>query len=415
VERTILHCDCNGFFASVECVRRLELRTVPMAVCGNPENRHGIILAKNELAKQFGVTTAETIWQAKRKCPQLVLVEPHHDEYSRYSRIINGIYQQYTDRVEPFGIDESWLDVTGCERLFGDGVTIADTLRRRVREETGLTISVGVSFNKIFAKLGSDYKKPDATTVITRENFRRIVWPLSVGTLLYVGRAAQESLRRIGIETIGELAQADGRTVVSALGKLGDQLLIYANGEDKSPVRRTDEKQKIKSVGNGMTFAADLRTEEEIRPCVLALADSVATRLRRHGLRARAVQVTVRTADFRDIQRQRMLEIPTCIAREITVQAMELIRIARKRNEPVRMITITASSVTDAEYEEQLNLFETGKPEHREKQERAERAMDRIRSRFGSTSVSFGAELKRENTEEKHDENKEHSFDGTEK
>ena len=294
-------------------------------------------------------------------------------------------------------------------------MTIADTLRRRVREETGLTISVGVSFNKIFAKLGSDYKKPDATTVITRENFRRIVWPLSVGTLLYVGRAAQESLRRIGIETIGELAQADGRTVVSALGKLGDQLLIYANGEDKSPVRRTDEKQKIKSVGNGMTFAADLRTEEEIRPCVLALADSVATRLRRHGLRARAVQVTVRTADFRDIQRQRMLEIPTCIAREITVQAMELIRIARKRNEPVRMITITASSVTDAEYEEQLNLFETGKPEHREKQERAERAMDRIRSRFGSTSVSFGAELKRENTEEKHDENKEHSFDGTEK
>ena len=254
MERTILHCDCNGFFASVECVHRPELKEVPMAVCGDPENRHGIILAKNELAKQYGVTTAETIWQAKRKCPQLVLVAPHHDEYAHYSRLVNEIYQQYTDRVEPFGIDESWLDVTGCEELFGDGVTIAETLRRRVREEIGLTISVGVSFNKIFAKLGSDYKKPDATTVITRENFRQIVWPLPVGSLLYVGRAAQESLRRIGVTTIGELAQAEQKNLQLALGKLGEQLWVYANGMDESPVHRTDEKREVKSVGNGMTF-----------------------------------------------------------------------------------------------------------------------------------------------------------------
>ncbi|MDD6174933.1 MAG: DNA polymerase IV [Firmicutes bacterium] len=402
MERTILHCDCNGFFASVECVRRPELRTVPMAVCGDPENRHGIILAKNELAKRFGVATAETIWQAKKKCPQLVLVAPHHEEYARYSRLVNAIYQQYTDRVEPFGIDESWLDVTGCEALFGDGETIAAALRRRVREETGLTISVGVSFNKIFAKLGSDYKKPDATTVISRENFRQIVWPLPVSDLLYVGRAASETLRRIGITTIGELAHADRKSLELALGKLGDQLLTYANGEDESPVRRSDEKREIKSVGNGMTFPTDLRTEEEIRPCVLALADSVATRLRRHGLRGRVVQVTVRTADFRDIQRQRLLETPTCIAQEIAAQAMELIRLARKHSEPLRMITVTAASVTDSDCGEQLNLFEAGRPERREKQERAERAMDQIRKKYGTEAVSFGAELGRAPAEEKH-------------
>ncbi len=405
MERTILHCDCNGFFASVECVRRPELRAVPMAVCGDPKNRHGIILAKNELAKKFGVATAETIWQAKKKCPQLVLVAPHREEYARYSRMVNAIYQQYTDRVEPFGIDESWLDVTGCEALFGDGETIAGNLRRRVREETGLTISVGVSFNKIFAKLGSDYKKPDATTVISRENFRQIIWPLPVSDLLYVGRAASETLRRIGITTIGELACADRKSLEFALGKLGDQLLLYANGEDESPVHRSDEKREVKSVGNGMTFPTDLRTEEEIRPCVLALADSVATRLRHRGLRGRVVQVTVRTADFRDIQRQRLLDTPTCIAQEIAAQAMELIRLARKKNEPLRMITVTAASVTDTDCGEQLNLFESGKPERREKQERAERAMDKIRGKFGISAVTFGAELGKGSAGEKHGSN----------
>ena len=222
-----------------------------------------------------------------------------------------------------------------------------------MREETGLTISVGVSFNKIFAKLGSDYKKPDATTVISRENFRQIIWPLPVSDLLYVGRAASETLRRIGITTIGELACADRKSLEFALGKLGDQLLLYANGEDESPVHRSDEKREVKSVGNGMTFPTDLRTEEEIRPCVLALADSVATRLRHRGLRGRVVQVTVRTADFRDIQRQRLLDTPTCIAQEIAAQAMELIRLARKKNEPLRMITVTAASVTDTDCGEQ--------------------------------------------------------------
>ena len=189
MDRTILHCDCNGFYASVECYFHPELKKVPMAVCGDPESRHGIILAKNELAKGYGVITAETVWQAKRKCPSLVLVPPRRKDYVAFSRRINAIYQEYTDLVEPFGIDESWLDVTASRRLFGDGKTIADTLRRRIREEVGVTISVGVSFNKVFAKLGSDYQKPDATTIIDRENFRQIVWPLPVEALLFVGKS----------------------------------------------------------------------------------------------------------------------------------------------------------------------------------------------------------------------------------
>ena len=215
-DRVILHCDCNAFYASVECLLHPAYRDVPMAVCGDPENRHGIILAKNERAKRFGVQTAETIWQARRKCPDLVLAPPHRDQYAIYSKRVNAIYQRYTDLVEPFGIDESWLDVTGSQRLFGSGPEIADRLRAEVKRETGLTISVGVSFNKIFAKLGSDYKKPDATTVISRENYRNIVYPLSVSALLYVGKSARETLRETNqnlISTLDEVMhiQEEGR------------------------------------------------------------------------------------------------------------------------------------------------------------------------------------------------------------
>ena len=218
MNRTILHCDCNGFYASVECILSPELKDVPMADCGNPENRHGLILAKNELAKKYKIQTDETIWQAKKKCPELVLVPPHHDEYKKYSRIVNKIYERYTEKVEPFGIDESWLDVTDSVHLFGDGKQIADTLRKVIFNETGLTISVGVSFNKVLAKLGSDYKKPDATTVINRENFKSIVHPLPVSSLLFVGKKAEQTLHKLYIYTIGDLANSDENLIISRLG-----------------------------------------------------------------------------------------------------------------------------------------------------------------------------------------------------
>ena len=295
MDRVILHCDLNCFYASVELLSHPDLREIPTAVCGDPSSRHGIILAKNEPAKKYGVQTAETIWQAKKKCPGLVLLPPHHSLYHEYSRKVNQIYDQYTDLVEPFGIDESWLDVTHTLHLFGgDAAALADILRGRIKKELGLTLSVGVSFNKVFAKLGSDYKKPDATTVISRENWRSLVWPLPVGDLLYVGGAARKLLRQYGVETIGQLASCRREMLETLMGKMGIQLHEYANGLDRERVRSRREAEPVKSVGNSTTFPQNLTTTREVRQGIAVLADSVATRLRRLGLYAGGVQVTVR-------------------------------------------------------------------------------------------------------------------------
>ena len=340
MERVILHCDQNCFFASVELLSHPDLRDVPMAVCGDPASRHGIILAKNEPAKRFGIQTAETVWQARRKCPGLVLLPPHHKLYREYSVRVNELYGQYTDPVEPFGIDESWLDITGSMHLFGgDPVAIADELRRRVREELGLSISVGVSFNKIFAKLGSDYKKPDATTLISPENWQEIVWPLPVGAMLFVGRSAQRTLAQYGVETIGQLAACRPEMIEQLLGKLGRQMHEYANGLDRSPVRPQAEREPVKSVGNGTTFPHDLTRWEEVRAGLAALSDSVAMRLRRQGLYCSGVQVTIKDSSFCSISRQKRLESPTRLMKDIQRAAMELTRSAWRAPTPIRMLS----------------------------------------------------------------------------
>ena len=326
-DRVILHCDLNCFFASVELLSHPDLRDIPTAVCGDPASRHGIILAKNEPAKRLGIQTAETIWQAKKKCPGLVLLPPHHGLYREYSRRVNAIYEQYTDLVEPFGIDESWLDITGSMHLFGgDPKAIANTLRRRLRQELGLTISVGVSFNKVFAKLGSDYKKPDATTVISRENWQDIVWPLPVGDLLFVGRAAGRVLHQYGVETIGQLAACSPQMLETLLGKLGLQLHEYANGLDGSPVRPAGQQEPVKSVGNGTTFPKNLTRWEEVQRGLAVLSDSVAMRLRQQGLYCGGVSVSLRNAQFRTVSRQMRLPAPTHLMKDIWQSAMELTR-----------------------------------------------------------------------------------------
>ena len=364
---------------------------VPMAVCGDPEQRHGIILAKNQLAKEKGVQTAETIWQARRKCPGLVLVPPHREKYEEYSRIVNLIYQQYTDQVEPFGIDESWLDVTGSRRLFGEGKEIADQLRRRVREETGLTISVGVSWNKIFAKLGSDYKKPDATTVVSRENYRSLVWPLPAGALLFVGGATKKALEELGISTVGALAAADPELLTRRLGKLGRELWRYARGEDDSPVRSAYEEREVKSVGNSITFSRNLVGLEDISAGVAALADSVAARLRKHGLRCRTVQVMIKDPAFRTISRQKPLPHPSHLSSEIGRAALELIRESWSLTAPIRMLAVTGTSLTEGEEGDQLTLFESqGTRERRLRQEKLEAAMDQVRGRYGRDALTPG-------------------------
>ncbi len=391
LDRTILHCDLNGFYAAVECIFRPELKDVPMAVAGNPENRHGIILAKNELAKKYKVQTAETIWQAKKKCPELVLVPPRHNEYERYSRLVNKIYEEFTDLVEPFGIDESWLDVTGVQHLFGNGVEIADKIRKTVRERLGLTISVGVSFNKVFAKLGSDYKKPDATTLITRDNYKQIVWPLPVSDLLYVGKSAKETLSKMYINTIGDLANSNRESIAKRLGKMGEMIHDYANGIDESPVRPAQERQSVKSVGNGLTFDHDLVGFEEIKFEVLGLADEVASRMRRYGVKCNVVSVTIKDPNFKSISRQKTLSSPTNITKEISDVSMEIIRSCWSDRAPIRTLTITGSNLTSGEHSvEQLTIFDDKDTFNKEKFEKIDNTVDKIREKYGKQSIGLG-------------------------
>ena len=391
MDRIIFHCDLNSFYASVELLSHPELRTVPVAVCGDPHSRHGIILAKNEPAKKFGIQTAETIWQAKKKCPDLVLLRPHHDLYHIYSKRVNAIYDEYTDLAESFGIDESWLDVTHTLHLFGgDARALADTIRERVKRELGLTLSVGVSFNKVFAKLGSDYKKPDATTVISREHWREMVWPLPVGDLLYVGGAARKLLGQYGIATIGQLAACKPETLETLMGKMGLQLHEYANGLDRAPVRARADVEPVRSVGNGTTFPQNLTTRDQVRGGIALLADSVATRLRHHGLYAGGVQVTVRDPEFRDRSRQCRLSAPTHLIRDLTDAAMELTEQLWKPPAPIRALTVTAIHlVPEGQAYEQVDLFSP--VPKKEKQEKLESAMDQIRKKYGSRAIIFGA------------------------
>ena len=393
MDRVILHCDLNSFYASVELLSHPELREIPTAVCGDPTSRHGIILAKNEPAKKFGIKTAETIWQARKKCPDLVLLKPHHDLYRIYSKKVNAIYDEYTDLVEPFGIDESWLDVTHTLHLFGgDAKALADELRRRVKEELGLTLSVGVSFNKVFAKLGSDYKKPDATTAISRENWKELLWPLPVGDLLFVGGAARKILKQYGVETIGQLAACRRSMLETLMGKMGTQLYDYANGLDTEPVRGRLEAEPVQSVGNGTTFPQNLTTRDQVFGGIALLADSVATRLRREGLYAGGIQVTVRDPEFHDRSRQRRLDSPTHLIREITDIAMALLEELWKPPSPIRALTVTAIYLTteDAAYEQE-DLFAAAAAPKKEKQEKLEAAMDRIRGKYGNSAIVFGA------------------------
>lgn len=297
MDRAILHSDMNNFYASVECLYRPELREKPVVVGGDPEQRHGIVLAKNGIAKKFGIKTGEAIWQARQKCSFLVALPPDFKKYLRFSRRAKEIYSDYTDQIEPFGIDEAWLDVTGSSGKTGE--EIAQEIRQRIKDELGVTVSIGVSWNKIFAKLGSDYKKPDAVTAITRNNYRDIVWPLPASDLLYVGRATESKLKGVGINTIGDIALSDAKFLKSRLGKWGEYLWSFANGLDSSPVVRAGDEAIIKSIGNSTTTPRDLVNEEDVKMVVYLLGESVASRMREHGFKARTVALYVRDNELR--------------------------------------------------------------------------------------------------------------------
>ena len=322
-DRVILHCDCNSFFASVETVLNPAYKDVPMAVCGSREDRHGIVLAKNEHAKKYGIKTAETVYSALKKCPKLVIAEPHYEAYADFSRRANEIYARYTDIIEPLGIDESWLDVTASRKLFGSGEKIAKMISEDIKRELSITVSIGVSFNKVFAKLGSDYKKPDAITVIERDDVERIVYPLPAGDLLFVGKRTAEELSRVGIRTIGELARTDLEFLRYKFGKMGDMLYRYSRGLDDSPVCPVREESK--SISSGFTIKHDLVSYSDMKIAIEYLSDDIGAKLRKKGLRCRTVQLTVKDEYLNVIQRQRPQEPPSDISREIAESAYRIL------------------------------------------------------------------------------------------
>ena len=386
-DRIILHADCNSYFASVESIDHPEWKLVPMAVCGDPELRHGIILAKNELAKAYHIQTAETIYSAKKKCPDLLLVPAHHEKYKAVCERINAIYEGYTDLVERFSIDESFLDVTGSRHLFGSGKEIADELRRRIREEIGVTVSVGVSFNKTFAKMGSDYKKPDATTVISRENYKGLLWPLPIGELLFVGKSGASILKDHGILTIGDLAQADPASISSFFGKTGTHLQQAARGEDLSPVLPTGYEEQPKSISHNVTFDHDLTDPAEILAGITLISDQVGTRLRRKKLFASVVQIQIKDTSLKVINRQKQLAQYTCNTRLIRDTAVRLLRENWPEGMPIRMLSVGVTGLS-LDGSQQLDLFmDTAKAE---KAQRLDEAVDSIRAKYGKQSITFG-------------------------
>lgn len=383
--RVILHSDLNAFYAGVECLYRPELKEVPMAVCGDPLKRHGIVLAKNELAKKMGVKTGEAIWEAESKCPGLTLVASQGRLYQRYSQLVRSIYEEYTPYVESFGIDECWLDLTATGR---DGFETAEELRQRIRREIGLTVSIGVSFNKVFAKLGSDLKKPDAVTEITSEDYREIVWPLPVRDLLFVGRQTERKLALMNIRTIGDLAHCGPEFLQRRLGKWGLLLWQSAMGLDQQEVARSGDYPPAKSVGNSMTAIRDLRTETEVKLVFMRLAEEVAMRLREQGLFCSTIQISMRDNELFSFERQRKLARPTQCAFVILETAMDIYHAEQYKTRPIRSLGIRGVDLSWADAGQQVSFLPEAKDEARWLE--VERTVDDLRSRYGKEAVLRG-------------------------
>lgn len=387
-ERVILHSDLNSFYASVEMMLDPSLRGKAVAVCGSTEDRHGIVLAKSDLAKKAGVKTGMVNWEARQRCPGLIVVPPQYDQYLKYSALTRAIYSRYTNLVEPFGMDECWLDIAGLP-LCGNGMWVAEEIRQTVKAELGLTVSIGVSFNKIFAKLGSDMKKPDAITQITQANFQDLVWPLPVGDLLYVGRATEAKLAHYGISTIGRLASCTPDFMQRLLGINGLRLLSYAQGADTSRVMPQDFVSPVKSVGHGITCNADLLNEEEAWKVMLELAQDIGHRLRVHKLVASGVQISIRNNELYSRQYQCRLDQTTRSPTEIASAARTLLHRHYTWSAPIRAITVRAINLLPHGQPEQISIFSD--PVRRDRRDQLETVIEDLRRRFGKRSIYSAA------------------------
>ena len=383
--RQILHCDCNCFYAAVEAQEHPEYRGKQIAVCGNPQARHGIVLTASYPAKRQGVKTGMAIWQAQQRCRDLIIIPPHYSEYVRYSWFVREIFEQYTDQVEPFGLDESWLDVTGSCGLFGNGMSIAKDISRKVKKELGITVSIGVANNKISAKLGSDYKKPDAITRIEADNYEEIAYPLPVEDLLYVGAATKKKLHWYGIRTIGDLAKTNPDVLAGWFGKMGYILSSFARGTDQTPVAKQGWHAAVKSIGNSATTPRDLLNDKDVWLMLVILSESIASRMRELAMKCTVVEITVRDKDLCSFIRQRKLETPTCYSMEIAQAAFALFKSSYSWTKPLRSIGVRGSNLVSADSAIQLSLLSN--EENRERHERLDRAVDVIRERYGYTSL----------------------------
>jgi DNA polymerase-4 len=386
MSRIIAHSDCNCFYASVEMLRNPRLRDVPFAVCGRTEQRNGIVLTANYPAKRKGVKTGMANWEAQAACPGLYIVHPHYSDYVQFSGFVKELYNDYTGRVESFGLDECWLDLTGCVKDFEAAVSTVNEIRERVRRELGITVSIGLADNKIFAKLGSDMKKPDACTIIRKETFREQIWTLPVEDLLYVGKATKKKLKLKGISTIGELAQTAPENLQNWFGKIGLVLHTFANGEDKSEVAPYGYEAPVKSIGNSQTCPRDLENDEDVKIMTYALSDSIGARLMEQGFYAGTVEFNFVTSDMKDYgSRQCKLPTPTNISGEIAAAAYKLFRENWTWEKKLRKIGIKACDLVNTKFPRQLNIGEN--PEFLEKLENLEQTVNNLRHMYGNKII----------------------------
>ena len=389
--KTILHSDMNNCYASIERKLNPSLVGKRLVVCGSVEDRHSIVLAKSYEAKAFGIKTGDSLFEAKMKCPSLVAVKPHYDEYFKFSKLAHKIYYSYTNQVEPFGLDECWLDVTGSEKLFGSGETIAHEIKERIKKELGITVSIGVSYNKIFAKLGSDLKKPDAVTVISKNDFKEIVWPLSTDAIIGIGSKTKKKLMYMNINTLGELAKADVNLLKRKLGIRGLYLWQYANGYDTSEVCDYYHRDKVKSISRGVTTKADLNSYDEVKKIFEELAIEVSKKLIEEDLKAGGVRITIRDKNLSYVSFQKVFTETSISALRLNDKAMELFKERYDFKEAIRSLTISAINLTRNTKTEQLSLFA---PKKVIKDDRLEKVFNEIREKFGSDKIGYlGLEL----------------------
>lgn len=388
MERAILHIDMNNCFASIEIKLNPELKNLPIAVSGSSSERHGIVLAKSEEAKKFGVKTAETIWQAKRKCPELILVKPHYDEYKKHSLWARDIYYSYTNQVEPFGLDEAWLDITGSQKLFGTPMEIAERIRKQIKNELGITVSIGLSYNKIFAKLGSDISAPDAITKITKDNFKDKVWPLKVDRMIGIGKSAKSKLNEHGIYTLGDIANSNREFLVSILGSSGEKAWYNANGLEDSEVLDFNSREPIKSIGHGTTLVKNLENEYEVHQVFQRLALKVGARLIENNMEAMGLQISVKNSDLITFNYQEGFDFSTFSSIIIKEKAMKLFK-NYKWEKPIRFLEIRAINLTK-DTNVQINFIES---EDFDRKVNLDKALYNLRTKYGGEKITFASQF----------------------